>query len=317
MCQNITNSLNTPLTGTVPAGSKPVYAQYKISGTPANITFANAVEVTTVTSEIYATHMATPTMDSKNLITGPVSNPLPGDWNLLYYITSTTESNFTINTPAVNFCLNNYTAGDNCMYPLNPVTTSIPNPALVGTDISLNMGWWNYYTVSVTAPDPFWVSVYSANLKNFNLYVRKGAIPDESNYDFMDCNVYNQCGYANIINLNNTAAALPPMTVSTYYVGIKANANITYTIWWSSTCAPLCVSNQEESGVCTFTGGTLGQCTCEDGYMGFDCSLPNGTLPTQYIVLIIIASLVVLSALIGFFAWAYMQRKREGYSSLS
>jgi len=211
----------------------------------------------------------------------------------------------------------NDTAGDNCQYPLTAVTTSIANPASVAGGVPLQSGWWNYYSVSVTAPEPFWVSVYTPNLSDFDLYVRLGAIPDEMTSDIKNCNFYGSCDYAKIINFNNTAASLPSGQVNTYYVGIHANTNISYTIWWSSTCAPLCVSNEEESGVCTFSGTTIGQCSCEDGYMGFDCSLPNGTLPTQYIVLIIIASLVVLSALIGFFAWAYMQRKREGYSSLS
>jgi len=271
-----------------------------------------------IMSELYVSHMGTPTRDSTQ-ITAPVSNPLPGEWNLLYYITADTDSNYTINIPAVYNCPINNTAGDDCLYPLTAVTTSIASPAAVAGKIPLQAGWWDFYSVSVIAPEPFWVSVYTSNLSDFDLYVRLGAVPSntEGTYDIKNCNVYGSCGYATIINLNNTAAALPFGQPSTYYVGIYARTNITYTIWWSSTCAPLCVANEEESGVCTFSGTSIGQCLCEDGYMGFDCATPNGTLPTQYIVLIIIASLVVLSALIGFFAWAYMQRKREGYSSLS
>jgi len=301
----------------------PVYAKYFVPSPPPNqVTFANAMEGRTgkdvIMSELYVSHMGTPTRNSTH-VTAPVPNPLPGEWNLLYYITADTDTNYTITTPAVFSCPND-TAGDNtsCLYPLTAVTTSIANPAAVAGNIPLQAGWWNYYTVSVIAPEPFWVSVYTPNLSDFDLYVRMGSVPDDKpgSYDIKNCNVYGSCGYATIINLNNTAAALPSGHLNTYYVGIHANTNITYTIWWSSTCAPLCVSNEEESGVCSFSGN-VGQCSCEDGYMGFDCATPNGTLPTQYIVLIIIASLVVLSALIGFFAWAYMQRKREGYSSLS
>jgi len=40
-------------------------------------------------------------------------------------------------------------------------------------------------------------------------------------------------------------------------------------------------------------------------------------LGPQYIVLIIIASLVVASAIIGFVAWAYMRRKRADYEIVS
>jgi hypothetical protein len=273
-----------------------------------------------IMSEIYASYMSTPSRESMN-ITGPVSNPLPGEWNILYYLTTDDDTNFMINTPVVVNCPNK-TAGEGCMYNLYSVSTSVAQPASPETNIQLTAGHWNYYTVEITSPDAFWVSVNSNSLSDFSLYVRMGAVPDEQTYDIKDCNIYpassSSCGYAKIINFNNTANSLPPMTKTNYYVGINALKNITYTIWWSSTCAPNCISaNDQESGVCNYSGDKLGFCQCEDGFMGFDCAQTTGTLPTQYIVLIIIASLVVLSALIGFFAWAYMQRKREGYSSLS
>ena len=53
---------------------------------------------------------------------------------------------------------------------------------------------------------------------------------------------------------------------------------------------------------------------CVSDYEGVDCATPSGAmLGAQYIVLIIIASLVVASALIGFVAWAYMRRRRQQY----
>jgi hypothetical protein len=323
-CQDVPHNLNAPVTGNVAMGTHAVYAKYNVSSDPppSTVTFAPAMNTTTgkvaIMSEIYASYMSTPTRNSMN-ITGPVSNPLPGEWNILYYITTETEANYTINPPDVYNCPNN-TVGMGCSSNLYPVSTSIANPAAMGANIYLPQGSWNYYAVNVTSPDPFWVSVYASKLTDFELYVRKGAVPVlPMLFDINGCNVgTSNCGYATIINLNNTANSLPPGTVTPYYVGIQALQNVTYTIWWSSTCSPLCITaNDQESGVCSYSGNNLGQCSCEDGFMGFDCSLTTGNLPTQYIVLIIIASLVVLSALIGFFAWAYMQRKREGYSSLS
>jgi len=127
----------------------------------------------------------------------------------------------------------------------------------------------------------------------------------------VNCNLEGQtCDFAHTVVLNNTVLNY------TFYIGIYAIKTTTYGIWWSSICPPKCI-NDDESGDCTWTGGSVGKCVCADGYTGLDCTESTGILPTQYIVLIIIASLVVLSALIGFFAWAYMQRKREGYSSLT
>jgi hypothetical protein len=275
-----------------------------------------------ISTEIYGSYMSTPTRDSMNFTGGPQSNLQLGEWNILYYITTDTNTNYTINVPILKNCVNQ-TAGENCMYPLYSITTSIANPAVLSPAIQLTQGHWVFYSVEITAPDAFWVSVAAMSpntLADLDVYVKVGAVPGNmpDTYDIKNCNYYGGCGYATIINLNNTASSLPYGTKTTYFVGINALKNVTYNIWWSSTCAPLCITaNDQESGVCSYSGSNIGQCSCEDGFMGFDCSLATGTLPTQYIVLIIIASLVVLSALIGFFAWAYMQRKREGYSSLS
>jgi len=294
MCQNVSNSLNTPVTGNVTMGTHPVYAKYIVSSDPPphTVTFAPAMNTTgkvAIMSEIYASYMSTPTMNSTH-ITGPLSNPLPGEWNILYYITTETEATYTINPPTVYNCPNN-TVGMGCLSNLYPVSTSIANPAAMGANIYLDQGTWNYYAVNITAPDAFWVSVYAPKLTDFNVYVRKGAVPDPMQYDISGCNVapISNCGYATIINLNNTASSLPSGTVTPYYVAIQALQNVTYTIWWSSTCSPLCITaNDQESGVCSYSGSNIGQCSCEDGFMGFDCSATTGNLPTQYIVLIII-----------------------------
>jgi hypothetical protein len=60
----------------------------------------------------------------------------------------------------------------------------------------------------------------------------------------------------------------------------------------------------------------VGFCNCIDGFIGVDCNTPNGFGP-QFIVLIIIAVLVALTAVIGFGAWAYMRRKRGQYDIVS
>jgi len=82
-----------------------------------------------------------------------------------------------------------------------------------------------------------------------------------------------------------------------------------YGLWTGSVCAPNCQTN----GNCINDGPGTGSCRCNDNYSGLDCAIQGESgLPPQYIVLIIIASLVVASAIIGFIAWAYMQKKRRG-----
>jgi len=315
-CQDIPNNLNNgSITGKLVGTSATVLARYTVSSTVRQVNFASPGAG--LTYNITVGYGTTPNM----LVMNGIQYPQVGDWNIQYHIEGTPDADYTINMPNVTEPCNASTAGSNCQWPLSKVSTSIGTPAALIDAQSLWAGRWVYYEVTTTTPDPLWVSVRSPDGSDkFDLYVREGTIPlpEAGGYLVKGCNVPGSCGYATIINLNNTANALPAGTVITYYIGINSSptTNITYSIWFSSTCAPQCINN-EESGVCTFTGTTVGQCNCEDGYMGFDCTAPNGTLPTQYIVLIIIASLVVLSALIGFFAWAYMQRKREGYSSLS
>jgi hypothetical protein len=46
--------------------------------------------------------------------------------------------------------------------------------------------------------------------------------------------------------------------------------------------------------------------------LGLDCQTPNENgLGSQYIVLIIIASLVLASSVIGFIVWLYMRRSKS------
>jgi len=83
-------------------------------------------------------------------------------------------------------------------------------------------------------------------------------------------------------------------------------------VWFNSLCAPDCIDH----GNCQPDGPAAGYCQCIDGFIGVDCGTPNGFGP-QFIVLIIIAVLVALTAVIGFGAWAYMRRKRGQYDIVS
>jgi len=96
---------------------------------------------------------------------------------------------------------------------------------------------------------------------------------------------------------------------SVWYVGIfNPRDDVVSGIWYGSLCAPDC----EDHGKCE----TTGLCNCIEGFVGVDCNTASGLGP-QFIVLIIIAALVLLTAIIGFVAWAYMRKRRENdYSKI-
>jgi len=302
-----------------------VYARFTVPQLTINVTFSGSLSAGTL--DIMANPGYAPVYspmaleeEMKEEVPAPVkiSYPQSGDWFILYSLSNpgTTNTTFTLDMPTTTSCPAGMT-GLNCSYSLLNITTSQSNPAPLNR-YTLSNGTWNYYVVTAgsSLDTSLWVTVApdtssGASLNDFHVYVKRGALPDINNYDILDCNT-NQCQYARIINLNNTVT---PNIFQNYYIGIRASVPTSFGIWWSSTCSPRCV-NDDESGECSFSGN-VGQCICADGYTGFDCTTPTGILPTQYIVLIIIASLVVLSALIGFFAWAYMQRKRDGYSTLT
>jgi len=309
MCQRVTANLTeADVTGTLTSDSDSVYAKVTVGQYVNSIKF-NAPTGNNLSYRVYIGYGTTPVVGMNDVTDKTIAYPQNGNLTVLYVINGTMDTTYTIPKAAITNCTS-MTAGPTCQYSLS----GVPSSQLL-TDVSLLQGQWSYYEVST---QPLWVNVNSANKvgTDYNVYVRAGTLPAVENgvvkYDIMNCNTPGLCTYATIINLNNTLLPEP----QTYFVGVQALTNITYTIWWSSTCAPGC-ENADESGVCNYNPPNVGLCACEEGYKGFICTTPDGTLPTQYIVLIIIASLVVLSALIGFFAWAYMQRKREGYSSLS
>jgi hypothetical protein len=311
-CQNVTSG---PVSGNFSNIPLSFYYHYVIPSFPTVYkSYDFDVKTPNGSKYIFTSYGQTPTPSLAPVKDASMTNPASGDLYVLYQLNGTDGTPYQIDQPNGIACPNNSFVGNNCDQPLTPVGGA--RSTLYSTTIS-NMTW-QYYTINVVSSDPttaLWVTAApatpSANLGDFSLYVRKGGLPSQNESDFVNCHNVPNCGtFAYSIVLNNT------LVNNTYYIGIFATKTTTYGIWFNSICPPGCI-NDNESGDCTWSGGSVGKCICQDGYMGLDCTQSTGILPTQYIVLIIIASLVVLSALIGFFAWAYMQRKREGYSSLT
>jgi len=142
-----------------------------------------------------------------------------------------------------------------------------------------------------------------------SLYASLGQLPspDGMNADIVNCN-RDYCSNIRSIALNVTTPQEWFITVQTSLA--TAASNITFGIWWNQTCVPDCTKNNR--GLCNPDG----TCQCLMDFEGIDCAISDG-LGAPYIVLIIIASLVVASAVVGFVAWAYMRRKRDNYETLA
>jgi len=180
--------------------------------------------------------------------------------------------------------------------------------AVGNTSFQMLSGHTYFFKVHVNFTLQFWASSRSEN-GSFNpkIFASQDSLPQPGDADIIGCNNY-YCDAVNNIrfNVSNNSDQFY------WYVGLTNTINATTCgIWFGSLCAPDC----NDHGECITSGPTEGSCECIDGFIGVDCNTPNGLGP-QFIVLIIIAALVLLTAAIGFAAWAYMRRKRDDYSKL-
>jgi len=169
-----------------------------------------------------------------------------------------------------------------------------------------------YYRFVATHDQRLEVSLTTLNLTNLPfLYASRGQLPltDGSNADITNCNG-DYCAQVRRIHHNVTADPEEWFVTVFTSLGKSANSNMTFGIWWNETCVPDCTKNNR--GQCRLDG----TCDCLLDFEGIDCAKSDG-LGAPYIVLIIIASLVVASAVVGFVAWAYMRRKRDNYETLA
>lgn len=199
------------------------------------------------------------------------------------------------------------------------VTAPGASKTTVGTvSVDVNMQVYKYYA---TVGNPLWVSVLSAiggKNETPSVIVGRGYYPTSVNAlgALLDCN-RDTCN-TNSIKLDNSTASAN----ETWFIVVIRNPNssqneTTFGLWFNSDCAPTC---QIPNGECGTTPDSIGICQCTFDYTGrIDCSTLRPGLRAQYIVLIIIAALVLASAVIGFVAWAYMRRSsnKEGYQRVT
>lgn len=142
------------------------------------------------------------------------------------------------------------------------------------------------------------------------VYVRWGNLPDKDTYDYVGCST-EYCA------VNQVDLEILSGSAGDWYIGVVAAPNTSdayaFGIWHGSVCPNNCGGDH---GKCNTEGEKMGTCTCTEGFTAIDCSeTAHSGLSPEMIVLIVMGALVVLSAVIGFIAWAYMRRKR-GYDEI-
>lgn len=231
-----------------------------------------------------------------------VDLPLPGTWVFAVYRSADTAGAATLSV-----------AGDSCA--VGHAGEGCPEIAVAKSNVTLTLTakaghtptYTYYFNASKTRP--LFVSVTTFNQSFIPmLYASQGQLPaiDGSNAMISNCN-RDYCSAVHSIFYNTTAE------MEDWYITVHTvleTGNITFGIWFDENCVTDCTKNNR--GQCLADG----TCQCYLDFTGIDCAISEG-LGAPYIVLIIIASLVVASAVVGFVAWAYMRRKRNDYETLS
>jgi len=158
------------------------------------------------------------------------------------------------------------------------------------------------------------VSLYdTGNSNKANLYASFNRVPTLLNgivvADISGCN--NQ--FCNkVVSISTKNSLVPSLKYNlnagngTWYVAILSGRdNNQYSFWFDNVCP----NNCSGQGSCGSTVDNYGLCTCNANYETLLCTGNNNFI--EIVILIIIAALVLVSALLGLIAWAYMRRRAQ------
>jgi hypothetical protein len=238
-------------------------------------------------------------------------SPRAGNWFIV--LQTAAEGNSTIGTGEVR-CPGGM-AGTDCKSSVNTGVNSTVNHL----SVKLNASEIVYYsfigqlnTLLVSART---VEVGDA-LKQPELFAGFNRAPQFVNgnvvagtFDVAGCNV-ESCKVLTQINLRGGSAFAEN---GTWYVAVKAQEAKEHLFWIDFVCPANCSNSAGKTqGTCATTGADLGVCKCQPSYSA-DLLCSEADFLVEYIILIVIAALVAISAIIGLVAWAYMKSKHRGY----
>jgi len=184
-------------------------------------------------------------------------------------------------------------------------------------NIAINSNDYNYYYILNATENNLLVSVQKTSSAPSTpvIYAGFNRIPQVINgvvsgYDLTGCNVNPAvCLIATVLQVT-PAPNVPASANGTWYLLILNNqgAATNYNIWFGNTCPGNCSSQ----GTCNLgADNNYGTCACNSNFKGIVCA--EDDMFIEYVILIIIAALVLISALLGLIAWAYMRKRHSNY----
>eukprot|EP01122_Echinamoeba_exundans_P012854 TRINITY_DN54_c0_g3_i1.p1 TRINITY_DN54_c0_g3~~TRINITY_DN54_c0_g3_i1.p1 ORF type:complete len:559 (-),score=96.00 TRINITY_DN54_c0_g3_i1:1306-2931(-) len=240
--------------------------------------------------------------------------PISGNWFIAVVRSSGFSSTYNL-TAAVSACQNSSLSGPDCTADFAPLLGNVSANA-AGNAVSRNVttGLTLFRIARATLSSRLFVGVSGLRPAKFpanvTLYLSVGGAPTTSSYIWAGCDE----GPCSVVQVANFSSSF--LVQGDVWIGV-ANANSSEMViaWRDAPCANNC-NNQ---GTCETDPASekFGQCSCQNLYEGVDCSVKPTGLPIQVIVLIIIGSLLVLTALVGFIAWIVSRRsQRAGYQQV-
>lgn len=244
-----------------------------------------------------------------------VPAPQPGNWFFAVF----RESNTVISVSAaasLTACANSSVSGPACDADFAPflgnVSANTVGNAVV-RNVTQGLTFFRISRASLTSRLVVGVSGLRPGKfpANVTLYINVGGIPTTSSPVWTGCDE----GPCTAVQFANFTANF--LVQGDIWIGVgNANASDQVIAWRDSACA----NNCNGQGTCLADASTerFGQCDCQNLYEGVDCSVKPSGLDIRVIVLIIIGSLLVLTALVGLIAWIISRRQsRAGYSEVA
>jgi len=262
----------------------------------------------------YARYHGVPAPDLYDVMGGQslsFVDPAIGTWIILVVVNTTNHTNY-IPSSISTYCQNG-TTGINCTVPIKN-TASFTNGGNAvkyaqGEKLAKNNDI-QYYALYNYTYNQLYVSLYDASKDNkAMIYASFNRPPQMKNMTF-DADIYGCngqfCTSVQSISTKSGNLSLKDGTYGTWYVAVVAQRDTTEYIFWYDTVCPNDCGSQ---GSCPTTGDNYGLCQCNTSYTAPLCTQSSQVV--EYIILIVIAALVLVSAILGLIAWAYMRRRAQ------
>jgi len=235
-----------------------------------------------------------------------LQSPSSGEWWIELVSTETRASSTGFSSTACS----NGTAGTNCQANVHAF-----NDSLTYLKPTFNVSDITYYSV-VGPLDSLIFSartIVAAEGKQPRLWAGWNRAPQfvggavvAGTFDISGCNV-ETCTVLTQLNLRGGMGA--EAVNGTWYVAVQAQESGEHLVWTQYICPNNCTSGH---GTCQVSGEKYGVCDCQPTFSA-DLLCSDANFLVEYIILIVIAALVAISAIIGLVAWAYMKSKHRGY----